>query len=344
MRRGAALAAAVVTVILLVATACSSDAKTVAKDTASSRPAVSAAAATVGGTQVPASAVTTDLEAEVSAGSKGKRQTDPGNPLASPKAKDGTYTPAARAAALTSRILYELYGQQLRSFGTKVGAADKTSAHTSLCADANTGQVPAGTSCPPLAAYPSAYQTFQLSLRERELALGTFLYGRIFDTVRRTDPTVLRQVCVNLVQVAGDAVATQIVKDVKAGKSMTQASAAAVKAGKASKVQPACLFVAMAPTELSKAKLKDVVPLKTQSTFGVAQVTSFRTATREQFASNPPTRVASVQKNIKAEVDRSIRKVKVSVKPTYGTWDPTQLMVKAPSTKKPATSAPSTTG
>ena len=114
-----------------------------------------------------AAAVLADLKAEAAAGKKGKAKTEPSSPLASPKAANGTYTPAATAAALTNRILYELYGQELVAHHAKVAADDKDRARQSLCSDATTGQPPTGTACPPLAAYSATYRNFQLALRER---------------------------------------------------------------------------------------------------------------------------------------------------------------------------------
>ncbi len=333
-RRAVVLVVAVV--VLTVATACSSETNS-PSSARQLRP-----AATVVGTEVPIADVTADLRAEAVAGKKGKVKTDPSSPLASPKGKrPGTYTPAATAAALTNRILYQLYGQQLRSLKTKIAAQDKERARQSLCADASTGQVPSGTSCPPLAVYPSAYRSFQLSLRERELAFGKILYGRVFDAVRRTEPTLLREVCVDLVQVASQAVSNQVQKAMKAGASITEASKSAATAGQASAVQPACLYLAVAPPALTKAKRGTVVPIKGQSALGIAKVTSFKTATKADFATQPPASVASVQKLIKGEVDRSIRKAKITVNTKYGHWNPAQLVVVAPKAK---TATTSTTG
>jgi len=323
---------------------CSSDSKRAERS-----PSAAVAAATVAGTKVPVAQITTDLKAEVTAGKKGKAQTDPSSPLASPKAKtSGTYTPAASAAALTNRILYELYGQQLRSHGANVVTIDKDRARQSLCADAKSGQAPTGTSCPPLAAYPAAYRTFQLSLRERESAFGTVLYGRVFDTVKRTEPKLLREVCLNLVQVADKTVSADVLKKSKSGATLADASKAATAAGKASTVQSRCLFATEVPPAIAKAKQGAVVPFTAQSAVGVVEVTSFKTGTKSDFATQRPGNVPSVQKLLKAEVDRSIRKVKVTVDRKYGHWDQAQLVVVAPSSKAKATTTtagePTTTG
>jgi hypothetical protein len=302
-----------------------------------------APAATVSGTKVPAAAVLADLKAEAAAGKKGKAKTEPSSPLASPKAANGTYTPAATAAALTNRILYELYGQELVAHHAKVAADDKDRARQSLCSDATTGQPPTGTACPPLAAYSAAYRTFQLSLRERELAFGKVLYGRVFDTVKRTQPKLLREICLNLVQVADASTSKQVVSSMKGGASMADATKKAAAAGKASTVQPGCLFVAVAPASLAKATKGAVVPVTSGSVIGVAEVTSFKTATKNEFATQPPGADASVQKLIKGEVDRSIRRSKIIVAKKYGRWDPAQLIVVAPKAKSTTTSGPSTT-
>ncbi|MDQ6696018.1 MAG: hypothetical protein M3Z46_00995 [Actinomycetota bacterium] len=325
-----------VVVLAAATTGCSSDAKSAKSAKSSSRAAL--VAATVAGTKVPVANITADLAAEVTAGKKGKAKTDPSSPLASPKdAKSGNYTPAASAAALTNRIIFTLYGQQLAAHHATVEAIDKQRARQSLCADATTGQAPAGSSCPPLAAYPAAYRTFQLSLRERELAFGKVLYGRVFDVVKRTQPTLLREVCLNLVQVASQTEGADIVKKMKSGATMTAASKSAAAAGKASSVQPGCLFAAAAPASLANAKKGAVVPVQGQSVLGVAEVTSFKTATRAEFATQPPSSAATVQKLLKAEVDRSIRKSKVTVDRTYGHWDPTKLVVVAPASKTKTT-------
>lgn len=337
--------------VLLFAAGCSSDSKGAS---ATTKPAPSRQpAAVVNGTKVPVTIVTADLAAEVVAGKKGKAQTDPSSPLASPKARSGGYTPEAKAAALTNRILDQLYTQQLRSNNVKVAAVDKQRARQSLCSDATTGQPPTGTSCPPLAAYPAAYRAFQLSLRERELAFAKLLYGRVFDKVQTSQPAVLREVCLNIVQVATEAVSTEVQQKMKAGQSMADASKAEATAGKASTVQPGCLFAAVAPANLANAKVGAVEPVKGESVLGVAQVTSFKTATKAEFATQPPSSVAAVQTLLKAEVDRSIRKVRVTVGRGYGRWDPAQLVVVAPKAKTtttttaaPASTAPasSTTG
>jgi hypothetical protein len=330
-----------VAALLTAATSCSSDSKPSAAPT---RP-----AATVAGAKVTVAEVMADLKAEVAAGPKGKAQTDPSSPLASPKAgTSGTYTPAATAAALTNRILFVLYGQQLRSHRVRIATADKERARRSLCVDTATGQVPSGTSCPPLAAYSAAYRAFQLSLRERELSFGEFLYGRVFEVIRRTEPTLLRQVCLNLVQVTSQSVSDQIQKAIKGGASLAEASKGAAAARKASAIQPGCLFVAVVPSALAKAKKGAFVPIKAQSVLGVAEVTSFRTATKADFAKQPPSSAAAVQKLIRGEVDRSIRRVKVIVDRKYGHWDPTQLTVVAPESSSKdgptTTSGPSNTG
>jgi hypothetical protein len=297
----------------------------------------------VNGTNVPTTVVTADLAAEVAAGKKGRAQTDPSSPLASPKARAGGYTPEAKAAALTNRILDQLYTQELRSNGVKVVAVDKQRARQSLCSDAKTGQPPAGTSCPPLAAYPAAYRAFQLSLRERELAFAKLLYGRVFDKVQTSQPAVLREICLNIVQVATEAVSTEVQQKMKAGASMADASKAEATAGKASSVQPGCLFAAVAPANLANAKVGAVEPVKGESVLGVAQVTSFKTATKADFATQPPSSVAAVQTLLKAEVDRSIRRAKVTVDRSYGRWDPAQLVVVAPKAKTTTTTAPAST-
>jgi len=326
------------------AVGCSSDSKSAERSSSAA-----VAAATVAGTKVPVAQIVTDLRAEVTAGKKGKAQTDPSSPLASPKAKaPGTYTPAASAAALTNRILYELYGQQLRSHGAKVVAIDKDRARQSLCADATSRQAPTGTSCPPLAAYPAAYRTFQLSLRERGLAFGKILYGRVFDTVKRTEPKLLREACLNVVQVADKTVSADVLKKAKSGATLADASKAATAAGKASALQSRCLFTVDVPPSIAKAKQRAVLPFAAQSAIGVVEVTSFKTATKAEFATDPPQSATSVQKLLKAEVDRSIRKVKVSVNRKYGRWDQSQLVVVAPPSKATTTTttavAPTTTG
>lgn len=319
--------------VLAAGTGCSSGSKSAAHAKAPAP-----VAATVGAKKVPATDVTTDLAAELKAGKQGKAKTDPSSPLAAPKAgAKGGYTPAAKAAALTNRILYVLYSEQLRSHGVKVVAVDQQRARQSLCADATTGQVPAGTSCPPLAAYPAVYRTFQLSLRERELAFGKYLYGRVYDVVKRSQPKLLREVCLNLVQVADQSVSNQVVKKMKSGSTMAEATKSAAAANKASTVQPGCLFVAAAPANVANAKKGAVVPVKAQTALGVAQVTSFKVGTQADFASQPPSSDASVQKLLKAQVDVSIRTSKVTVDRTYGRWDPTRLVVVAPKAKAKST-------
>ena len=309
-----------------VVAGCSSDA---AGPKASSRSARSAA--TVAGAKVPLTALMADLKAEADAGKKGKAKTEPSSPLASPKGdKPGTYKPEATAAALTNRILFELYSQELRAHKQKIVAADKARARQTLCADTSTGQVPQGTSCPPLAAYPAAYRAFQLTLRQHEVAFGKLIYGRVFDVVRRTEPKLLSQVCLNLVQVANQSVSSQIQKATKGGTSLADASKKAAASGTASQPQPGCLFTVSAPPNLTKAKKGDVVPVEGQSILGVAEVTSFKTATKAEFVAQPPAAATTVQKLVEGEVDRSIRRAKVSVTSGYGRWDPKKLVVMAP--------------
>ena len=329
-----------IAVLVTVATACSSD----SKSSTPSQPA--RPAAVVGGTKVAVADLMADLKAEATAAKKNKTQPNPSSPLATPEVakKPGTYTPEATAAALTNRILYQLYDQQLRSHKTKVAATDKERAHQSLCQDPTTGAVPAGTSCPPLGAYPAAYRNFQIALQERALAFGRVLYGRIFGTVQRTKPAALKEVCLDLVQVDSQAVSDQIVKAMNGGASLADASKSDAAAGKASPVQPGCLYIAGAPADLAKAKVGGVVPIKSQSAFGVAKVTSFKSATKDQFAIQPPQNDTTVQKLIKSEVDSSISRTKVTVLAKYGRWSPSQRVVVAPKSKTTTTTtAPAST-
>ena len=302
-------------------------------------------AATVTGAKVSAAAVLADLKAEAAAGKKGKAKTEPSSPLASPKAANGTYTPAATAAALTNRILYELYGQELVAHHAKVAADDKDRARQSLCSDATTGQPPTGTACPPLAVYSATYRNFQLGLRERELAFGKVLYGQVFDTVKRTQPKLLREICLNLVQVADASTSKQVVSSMKGGASMADASKKAAAAGKASTVQPGCLLRRCGASEPGQGdegrgraghervrhgcRGGDIVQDGHQGRVRDA-------ATR---GSTPPSKSSSRARSI----DRS-GSSKIIVAKKYGRWDPAQLIVVAPKSKSTTTSGPSTTG
>ena len=128
-----------------------------------------------------------------------------------------------------------------------------------LCADSSTGQAPAGPSCPPIDGYPAAYRTFTTRLLQRQVAFGRSVYEQAYGEVKKSHPTLLREVCVNLVQTADAPTAEQVRAAVAKGKDLGDAIAEPVKAGRASESREGCLFLDDAPEALQKAAVDDVV-------------------------------------------------------------------------------------
>ena len=160
---------------VLVLAACGDDGGHEADATTPAKPSATIPAV-VGDTGIRRDAVRADLAAEAKAAKAGRSAASE-SALSDPVGKDGAYTDAAQAAALTNRILDQIYAQTLERKALTVTAADKATAREMLCADSSTGQAPAGTSCPPLDGYPAAYRTFTTRLLQRQVAFGRSVYA-----------------------------------------------------------------------------------------------------------------------------------------------------------------------
>ncbi|MCU1455817.1 MAG: hypothetical protein JWN46_3963 [Acidimicrobiales bacterium] len=301
-------------------------------------------AATIGSTVITTDQLNADLAAEAAAAKKAKTAPDPRNPLTSPAGKQpGTYTPAATAAALTNRVVAEVYAQELALHHVQVTDADRTQARRTLCAD-TAGNVPKAPACPPLDVYPAAYRTFTLTLEERQLASTRSLYGRAYTALKAKAPERLQVVCADVVPVSDAATSLQVIAAVKAGKTVDEASATPRKAGKAQAVQSGCVFSVLAPPGLVAAKIGDVVAVTTAGGRYVAKPLKHKTATPLEFATQPPTDDPTVRAAVEAEITDLLRTVKVSVPTRYGRWDAKTFSVVAPGVAAPTTtSAPSAT-
>jgi len=295
----------------------------------------------VGDAGIRRDAVRADLTAEAKAAKAG-RSAASGKALADPVGKDGSYTDAARAAALTNRILDQIYAQTLERDELEVSAADKATAREILCADPSTGQAPTGTSCPPLDGYPAAYRTFTTRLLQRQAAFGRFVYEQAYAEVKKSHPSLLREVCVNLVQTADAATAEQVRAAVAGGKDLGEVIEKPVKAGKASESREGCLFVDDAPEALQKAAVDDVVAVSDDELHYVAQVLEHKDATRTEFTTQPPSS-STVRTIVDRRVAKAVEALGVAVEPGWGTWTPSAFAVIPPGEPATSTTAPTTT-
>ena len=312
--------------------------------------------AIVGDVGIERDRVLADLAAEADAAEAG-RSAASDSALADPVGDDGEYLPAAKAAALTNRILDQVYAQTLEREAIGITAADEATARETLCADASTGRAPSDGSCPPLEGYPEAYRTFTTRLVQRQVAFGRNLYEQAFADVKERHPELLDEVCVNLVQTADTATAEQIRDAVADGSSLGDAIAAPVKDGKASESREGCLFVDDAPEGLQKAADGDVVAVSDGELSYVAQVLRHKTASKDEFTTQPPSS-ETVRTIVDRRVAAAVKTSGVEVEKTWGTWEEDSFGVVppgesgstttsdplAPSTTAPGTTAPATTG
>lgn len=298
------------------------------KRTATTTPKVSTTVpAVVGKVGIKAADVHADLAAEAAAAKAGRSAASK-SALADPVGANGAFTPAAKASALTNRILDQIYAQTLRREGITVSAADKATAHESLCADPSTGTAPPS-SCPPLEGYPAAYQGYTTRLLQRQVAFGRHIYEQTYADVKRSHRSILREVCVNLVQTADAAMAESIRAAVAKGTALGKAIAAPVKAGKASEAREGCLFLDDAPARLRKAADGAVVALTEGNTHYVAAVLEHKNATRTDFTTQPPSS-ATVRTMVDKRVAKAATALGVSVEPSWGTWTTSTFAVTPP--------------
>ena len=330
-RVGRGVAVTLLALLALVLAACSGDGAKADGSAASTSAAAKVSAAVpavVGGVAVHRADVRADLAAEAVAAKAGRSAASK-SALAHPVGADGKPTAAAKAAALTNRILDQIYAQTMRKEGVTVTAADRATARESLCADSSTGQAPAGTACPPLAGYPAAYRAFTTRLLQRQVAFGRHIYAQTYADVKRTHPSILREVCVDLVQTADAATADQIKLSVAKGTDVGKAIAAPVKAGKASEAREGCLFLDDAPAALQKAHDGDVVTVSEGTTHYVAQVLQHKLATQAEFITQPPSS-ATVRRLVDRRVARAAAQLGVSVEPSWGKWTSSTFAVSPP--------------
>ena len=334
------LAALLVASLLLIGACGGDDGASDADSTTPAKPSA-AVPAVVGDAAIRRDAVRADLAAEAKAAKAGRSAASE-NALADPVDKDGAYTDAARAAALTNRILDQIYAQTLEREDLTVSAADKATAREMLCADSSTGQAPAGTSCPPLDGYPDAYRTFTTRLLQRQVAFGRSVYEQAYAEVKKSHPSLLEEVCVNLVQTADAATAEQVRAAVAKGKDLGQAIAAPVKAGKASESREGCLFVDDAPEALQKAAVDEVVAVSDAELHYVAQVLRHKDATRTEFTTQPPSST-TVRKIVDRRVADAVEALGVAIEPGWGTWRPSAFAVTPPGGSASSTTSSTTT-
>ena len=165
--------------------------------------------------------------------------------------------------------------------------------------------------------------------------------------MKKSHPSLLREVCVNLVQTADAPTAEQVRAAVAKGKDLGDAIAQPVKAGRASDSREGCLFLDDAPEALQKAAVDDVVAVSDGQLHYVAQVLRHKDATRTEFTTQPPSS-STVRTIVDRRVADAVKALGVAVEPGWGTWTPGSFAVTPPggsasSTTSTTPLAPSTT-